>query len=829
MTPTFTAALGGIAQQPRFFVWRLTWNEAKGKFDKAPCLHPSIPYPGDAADPATWMPYEMACDRVREFTALDAQHRYTLGWYMAPGCGYWFLDIDHCIDAGQWSEMALGWWRRLPGVMLEYSSSATGVHLIGRGVLPPHSKRSAATGAELYTELRAIAFGTSGEAWGCADTAAPSILELAQQHFPPRAEGEAGKWDNGPRADWDGPADDEALLAMAMKSASAASRFGAKATFAQLWLNAPALEQLCGGASERDAALASHLAFWTGCDAPRMERLMRRSALVRPKWDDHRTYLRELTIVSACEKQGNVYRRAPAPAPLPAVIPDIRPQDEVAQETAIELARGATSDVDMMKRVIPAIAALAIPQGLLFRVATEVNNVLNLFGAKMPVSQLRAMLGASVGPRATDIVDVARPAWADNYAYLVAPDLFLERTSGLTMTATALHRMLARLPEVPLDHAGRKMDVARLMYEEWHVTQAHDCAYHAAMPDTYPHQGRVLLNTFNRGSVPVAAADYDPRAMPGITAFYEHLARTTGAAAPHLLHWIAWQVQHMGKKVRWCPLLIGFEGSGKSLIAKALRAMLGVANVSTVDGTTVSNKGGFTDWAEGRAVGIIEEIYISGTQRYEVVNTVKPFISNDEVTIHRKGRTAIEILNGTNWIAFSNHDDAVPLRDDDRRWMVAKTPFATVGELWAAAGATSDTEYFAPMFDSLRDYPESWRLYFERMPIPESFDTFRAPWTQDKANMSASGRDDVEEAARMLLAEGGDKVGYAEWGFSSLHLQQALAIAGAKVQGTSAHHLFTRLGYVCVGRTRSPAGFTRAWARPGSGETNAAQIIKKLT
>ncbi len=47
--------------------------------------------------------------------------------------------------------------------------------------------------------------------------------------------------------------------------------------------------------SEADLALCSHLAFWTHGDAPRIDRLFRRSALYRPKWDrphfgDGRTY-----------------------------------------------------------------------------------------------------------------------------------------------------------------------------------------------------------------------------------------------------------------------------------------------------------------------------------------------------------------------------------------------------------------------------------------------------------------------------------------------------------------------------------------------------------
>lgn len=44
-------------------------------------------------------------------------------------------------------------------------------------------------------------------------------------------------------------------------------------------------------ASAADMALANHLAYFTGCNPARIERMMRASPMARPKWDQHRTYL----------------------------------------------------------------------------------------------------------------------------------------------------------------------------------------------------------------------------------------------------------------------------------------------------------------------------------------------------------------------------------------------------------------------------------------------------------------------------------------------------------------------------------------------------------
>ena len=65
--------------------------------------------------------------------------------------------------------------------------------------------------------------------------------------------------------------------------------------------------------SRADAALCQYLAFWTQCDKAQMDRLFRRSALMRKKWDEKRgakTY-GEWTLDGAISKQGDVYHPQP--------------------------------------------------------------------------------------------------------------------------------------------------------------------------------------------------------------------------------------------------------------------------------------------------------------------------------------------------------------------------------------------------------------------------------------------------------------------------------------------------------------------------------------
>ena len=302
-------ALGGMCNIPHWFVWRLTWSEEKRKYTKVPCFPSGIEALMNAKDPANWHTYIDAWDILDVLRAGDSVRKYTLGFYFTADCGYWFIDADECYnpDTQTFSATSLWVYQQLPGAAFEYSSSGRGFHLFGRGAVPPHRAQPTGLDVALYTEGRGVALGLTGEFHGCADTDLGSQMRhvVVPQYFAPTAPaapatGTSGA--SGPRADWRGPTDDDDLLRRARRAVSASAAFSGGATFADLFDgNMPVLQRVYkGDDSACDSALASHLAFWTGCDIDRIERLMRRSALARDKWDSHRTYLREFTITNAC-------------------------------------------------------------------------------------------------------------------------------------------------------------------------------------------------------------------------------------------------------------------------------------------------------------------------------------------------------------------------------------------------------------------------------------------------------------------------------------------------------------------------------------------------
>lgn len=342
-------ALGPLAPLKAYRQWVvvLLVPLVNGKTDKLPIDYRTgnvtAKDSGGALNPAMWTDYATAAALATQWGAS-----FSVGFVLTANDPFFCLDIDACHDGTAWSPQALELLAALPGTAVEVSQSGRGLHVWGQGVVPPHAKKRVDLGIELYTELRFIVLGRPG-ATGDMSRPCPTIEAFAAHYFPPRAgAGSVDIPDDGPCPEWRGPTDDADLLRRAMRSHSAAGVFGQRATFADLWTaDAAALGRAYPpdassaepyDRSSADAALAQHLAFWTGRHVARIERLMRQSALAREKWDDREDYLVERTIRGACARQADVLKdKAPAAqqAPNEAPVGMLVPEDPLTTARAV--------------------------------------------------------------------------------------------------------------------------------------------------------------------------------------------------------------------------------------------------------------------------------------------------------------------------------------------------------------------------------------------------------------------------------------------------------------------------------------------------------------
>lgn len=313
-----------LTSRPQWLIFRTAPSATRpGKTDKIPC-DPRTGYDCNAHDSALW---------VTHAEAAQAATRYGVGlaFVITSDDPLFCLDIDGCLQPDNtWSPLALELCAAFPGAMVEVSNSGRGLHIWGSyaGPMPPHKTRNP-LGLELYHELRFIALGTGavGDAAVDCTLALAGIIARYFQRDP--SEARAAEWTDGPVDGARPILDDGDLIRRACSSRqSMRGLLAGKATFADLWEgNAEVLARAYpdGGGQGRawdcssaDAALAQHLAFWTGNDCERIEHLMRQSELARDKWE-REDYLPR-TILAACSRQTSWYVE-PIAAPLQAATP----------------------------------------------------------------------------------------------------------------------------------------------------------------------------------------------------------------------------------------------------------------------------------------------------------------------------------------------------------------------------------------------------------------------------------------------------------------------------------------------------------------------------
>lgn len=234
-----------------------------------------------------------------------------------------FVDLDHCLvrERGEWNDLANEVTARFAGAAMEVSYSGDGLHIIGTGArVAPFGHRCKRPGVELYTRGRFVALTGVGKL-GRADVDCSEALLWLIERFDlaPEQAASAPVGGTGPDPEFDASwTDDEILEKMLGAVGSAGAAYGNTVHPRDLWYanesvlarayppaKGPRRDGATFDRSSADAALLSHLAFWTGRDGERMNRLFARSALVRPKWD-RRDYARRSIgrSISVCK---NIY------------------------------------------------------------------------------------------------------------------------------------------------------------------------------------------------------------------------------------------------------------------------------------------------------------------------------------------------------------------------------------------------------------------------------------------------------------------------------------------------------------------------------------------
>ena len=307
-----------------FCCWR--YEERDGRLTKIP-VNPRTGGNAQSDNPATFAPLAVA--------------EAAQGNYDGMGVGIFeslaAIDIDHCLTGNVWSDLAIDVYEIMGGCYTETSPSGEGLRLLfsvspgfqydtGRYYI-----NNQKAGLEVYVAGVTKKYVTvTGNALNDCNRLLPRDSQLLQvlEKYMVRPQQERGA------LPWDGvigggqPLDlsDRELLEKARSAKNGAA-------FSRLWAGDTSAYRSDDSAA--DMALCNQLAFWTGRDPQRMDRLFRQSGLMRDKWDRRQsgtTYGR-ITIEKACQSCREVYspretaQQAFQPVGNPQPVADLRPPE----------------------------------------------------------------------------------------------------------------------------------------------------------------------------------------------------------------------------------------------------------------------------------------------------------------------------------------------------------------------------------------------------------------------------------------------------------------------------------------------------------------------
>lgn len=220
---------------------------------------------------------------------------------------------------------------------------------------------------------------------------------------------------------------------------------------------------------------------------------------------------------------------------------------------------------------------------------------------------------------------------------------------------------------------------------------------------------RAFTRTFRAGAGPVCGDPSNRLALNAwrpierwppkvnIQRFLDHVAYLfpDEAERERFLDWLAHIEQYPGvlPHAGWLHIALN-TGTGRSWLAGVLKKVWRGYSAS-VDLPKLLDSS-FNDMVAGKIFAIVEEVQEgAGENRHKHANKLKDLVTEEHRNINPKYGKPYTEYNACRWLAFSNHDNALPLDNTDRRWHVTRHTAEPL-----------DEEYYKKLY-AWSDNPES--------------------------------------------------------------------------------------------------------------------------
>jgi hypothetical protein len=332
------------------------------------------------------------------------------------------------------------------------------------------------------------------------------------------------------------------------------------------------------------------------------------------------------------------------------------------------------------------------------------------------------------------------PDWCVDWVYIENGDRFFSLESKQELTEKGFNAKFDRFvisdEDRALGVASPDAHAAQKALNVYTIPTVYSTVYLPGHPRIVEVLGRTRANTYDETSIPESKPVETDEEHEAVRLVQQHFEITFPDKRERtiVMDYLAYNIQFPTEKIAWALLIQGAEGTGKTWILKFMQMMLGPQNVSPLSAAALQEPTN-NAWAEGAKMLFIEEIRLHGSNRYEVLDKLKEPVSNEDITIRRMNRDRYTIPNVTNYGAFTNYWDALPVSKNNRRYFVVATQLQSEEDVIAFNERYPD--YFTDLFNAIYAHPAALRGWMMARKLSHWFEPKKpAPDTVARAKMA---------------------------------------------------------------------------------------------
>ncbi|AAQ63375.2 DNA primase [Burkholderia phage BcepNazgul] len=430
-------------------------------------------------------------------------------------------------------------------------------------------------------------------------------------------------------------------------------------------------------------------------------------------------------------------------------------------------------------------------------------------GSPLPLNAARQMI------RFENPESKHMPKWLMGWTYLTLDDKFYNVNTQEYMTRSAFNSAFERFLLTPQDVLeGRVVPdttAEKLALNRHQIPVCRTRLYLPEQDETFIMNGARYANLYTDKSVPECPSKLTSEDKLNVKRILDHFNMMIPADRERgiFIDWLAWIIQTQ-KRPNWAIVLQGTESDGKTFFSDMMGVILGPENVKTLNAKTL--EGAFNGWAEGSLLNCVEEIKLHGHNRFDVLNQIKPLITNTAIEIHRKGVDPYNTINTAAYLLLTNFKDALPLVRNDTRYFVMFGRMQNREDV--EKFKDENPHYYGNLFQALNESAGALRKFFLEHEVSDTFDPMnRAPDSTARRYMIAMNRSNELEAIETLISESME-IDVSSTLLNASKLPDLMVGMDCELPQTKGlQRVLSDAGFTFLGRIRINGEYSRYWSK----------------